>query len=109
VGERRHFKRGDDCRPELAALGLAIRLRRISQDDTQGQLAARVPGCLFANYLSGIERGQRNASYLVLHKLAAVLGTSLSRLIADAERLEATQGTLGSQRCHGLPTPADNS
>ena len=63
---------------DLVAFGQNIVALRKSKDLTQEALAERSE--LDSSYISGIERGVRNPSYLSLVRLANGLGVSLSRL-----------------------------
>ena len=62
----------------LTAFGLAVRRAREAQGLTQEKLAERAD--LDSTYISGIERGVRNASLLSLVRVAKGLGVPLSEL-----------------------------
>jgi transcriptional regulator with XRE-family HTH domain len=62
----------------LTAFGLAVRRTREAKGLTQEKLAERAD--LDSTYISGIERGVRNASLLSLVRVAKGLGVSLSEL-----------------------------
>lgn len=65
----------------LNALGNAVKKRRAELHLTQEQLAER---CEFdRTYISLIERGQRNPSFLNLLRLANGLGISISQLTSS--------------------------
>lgn len=64
---------------QLNALGETIRKLRNARGMSQTDLAERTN--LHRTYISSIERGERNASYLNLLKLAAGLGMSLSEML----------------------------
>jgi transcriptional regulator with XRE-family HTH domain len=70
------------------ALGRVIRSIRRQRDWSQEALG------LFADvqrtYVSAIERGASNPSFVVVLKLAKALGMPLSRLIAEVEALRPT-------------------
>jgi transcriptional regulator with XRE-family HTH domain len=69
----------EDVRANLARNLVAARLKAgISQEDLAG--LAEVD----RTYVSGIERGKRNPTILVVAKLAKVLGTTPAELIATA-------------------------
>jgi transcriptional regulator with XRE-family HTH domain len=68
------------------ALGLAVKQRREELELTQEQLALRSD--LHQRWISNVETGKRNPSYVSLRRLAAGLGVSASELIARAEKLE---------------------
>ena len=62
----------------LTAFGLAVRRVREEKGYTQEKLAERAD--LDPTYISGIERGVRNASLLSLVRVAKGLGIPLSEL-----------------------------
>ena len=62
----------------LTAFGLAVRRAREEKGFTQEKLAERAD--LDPTYISGIERGVRNASLLSLVRVAKGLGVPLSEL-----------------------------
>ena len=72
---------------ELRALGLAIRVRRERAGLSQEELAQRTQ--LHRTYVGSVERGERNISLKNIHAFARALETLPSRLLADAERLQA--------------------
>jgi transcriptional regulator with XRE-family HTH domain len=69
-----------DARPLLVAFGTAVRGLRIARNLTQEELADRAG--MHVTYVSGIERGVRNASLVNLDRLAGGLGLDLSALMA---------------------------
>jgi transcriptional regulator with XRE-family HTH domain len=77
----------------LVLLGRAVRALRSEAGLTQEQLADE--SGLHATYISGIERAQRNPSFLTLDRLAAGLGVSAAELIGRAEMLAARQPRRG--------------
>ncbi len=66
-----------------AALGTAIRRKRLSQRISQEELGFRAG--LHRTYVGGIERGEKNPSYGNLLKLARALDVATSQLLRDAE------------------------
>ena len=62
----------------LTAFGLAVRRAREAKGFTQEKLAER--SNLDSTYISGIERGVRNASLISLVSVAKGLGIPLSKL-----------------------------
>lgn len=70
--------------PEVA-LGKVLRALRKRVGLSQEQLALEAD--LQRNYISLLERGLNSASIKTLFKLAAVLGTSPSQMLAQAEEL----------------------
>jgi transcriptional regulator with XRE-family HTH domain len=66
-----------------AALGQAIRERRVELSVSQEELAHR--SGMHRTYLGGIERGERNPSYTNLLRIASALDVTGSALLAAAE------------------------
>ena len=62
----------------LTAFGLAVRRAREAKGLTQERLAERAE--LDSTYISGIERGVRNASLISLVRVAKGLGLPLAKL-----------------------------
>lgn len=69
----------------LRAFGQAIREVRTTSGLSQEQLGYRTG--LDQTYVSGIERGRRNPTVLVVWRLARGLETSLDDLLRVAERI----------------------
>jgi transcriptional regulator with XRE-family HTH domain len=67
------------------ALGKVLRALRTQAGLSQEQLALEAD--LQRNYISLLERGLNSASIKTLFKLAGVLGTSPSQMLAQAEKL----------------------
>jgi len=65
-------------RSALATLGLRIRETRKSIGLTQEQLAAEAG--LDRSYMGGIERGERNITFLTLCQIATALKTDVASL-----------------------------
>ena len=72
--------KGEDPR---VALGRAVHRHRIAAGISQEDLADQVS--LDRTYISGIERGLRNPTFLVLLRLAEVLKVPVRRLIEHEE------------------------
>jgi transcriptional regulator with XRE-family HTH domain len=72
--------------PELIALGEAVRQARSERGLSQERLAQLSK--LHRNYIGGIERGERNPSFVNIRKLAAALELRASALLAAGEDLE---------------------
>src|ERR1051326_223207 len=68
----------------LAGLGRAIRTLRERQGLSIGDLAARAE--LSSRFVTEIQAGRGNVSIVRLAALARALGTTASRLVAEAER-----------------------
>ncbi len=73
--------------PDLKTLGLAVREHRRMLGLSQEELAEK--SGLHRNYIGGVERGERNVSYLNLLKIAAGLELRLSELIRLIEETES--------------------
>ncbi len=71
--------------PEHAALGEAVRTRRLDAGMSQEELADAAATDL--TQVGGIERGVRNPSYTTLLRLAAALETTVGELTTLADRL----------------------
>ena len=71
----------------VEAIGLAVRHARLSLGLSQEALAFAAG--LDRTYVSGLERGVRNARATTLAQVAEALGVKLSRVIAMAERIDA--------------------
>lgn len=67
----------------LRAFGEAVRRARLSAGLSQEQLAESAD--LDRTYIGGVERGERNASLLAVHKIAQGLQLSLSELFAQVD------------------------
>jgi transcriptional regulator with XRE-family HTH domain len=71
----------------LIGLGRAIRELREERGVSQERLA--LDSGIHRNYWGGIERGERQPSFVVVVRISAALGVSVSDLVAEAERLTA--------------------
>ncbi len=69
-----------------AALGKAIKIRRVEADFSQEQLAELCG--IDRTYMSNIERGKRQPSMKTLRTIANALKTKTSELLQDAEGRE---------------------
>lgn len=70
-------------KPELVRLGTALRWFRERKGLSQEELAAQAD--LHRTYIGGVERGERNASYISIHRILSSLHVSWSEF---ADRLE---------------------
>jgi len=70
-------------RRELRAFGQAIRRMREARGLSQEALADRAG--LHRTYIGGIERGERNVSFLNIIKLSKALGIRLDELMRGVE------------------------
>lgn len=75
--------------PILLAFGASIRKLRLKKNLTQRELAKRAG--LDVSYISGIERGCRNASLKSLETLAKGLGCSISETCKDLDKLDLAE------------------
>lgn len=66
------------------AFGRAVRLLRLRRDLSQEGLAELAD--IHRTYIGDVERGARNISLVNMTRIAAALGLSLSRLVAEMER-----------------------
>jgi transcriptional regulator with XRE-family HTH domain len=69
--------------PQHAALGLVIRRLREERELSQMDLADETE--LHRNYIGGVERGEINASFANILKLASIFGIRPSDLLRMAE------------------------
>jgi transcriptional regulator with XRE-family HTH domain len=68
-----------------ALFGRLIRRHREAAGLSQEELGARTN--LSRNYIGMVERGETNPTLLVLQVLAAALGTTMTELISELERV----------------------
>lgn len=73
---------------DLRAVGDRVRALRKARGDTLATLAARAD--LSVSMLSAVERGEKAATVLVLHRIASALGTTIARLVEDETPVRAT-------------------
>lgn len=67
-------------RPECVSFGATVRRFREASGLSQEELAARA--AIHRTYIGGIERGERNPTLLMIHRLARALGITPSELFA---------------------------
>lgn len=67
--------------PYLVSMGKRVKARRVELSLSQEQLGT-ISG-IDRTYISGIERGRRNATILVLRRLAQALELSLASMFAE--------------------------
>jgi transcriptional regulator with XRE-family HTH domain len=72
-----------DSQDIRAAFGNAVRRIRLRQNVSQERLAGEAD--LDRSYVGAVERGERNPGLIVIKKIAAALGVSLSVLFAECE------------------------
>ena len=72
--------------PILVSFGNSIRKLRAKKNLSQRELAER--SGLDTSYISGIERGVRNASLKSLEKVAMGLGCSIAETCKDLDKLD---------------------
>lgn len=78
------ISRMDESQSEiLGALGRNIRARRAERNLSQEQLG--FASGLDRTYVSGLERGKRNPSFVVLFRLAHALDLSVAEFLAGLE------------------------
>lgn len=71
----------DSEKSELEKLGERLRSLRLAKDVSQEKFA-EIAG-LDRTYISGLERGKRNPSFLILKKLAEILNVSPNEFFGD--------------------------
>jgi transcriptional regulator with XRE-family HTH domain len=67
------------------AFGQAVRKLRLAKGISQEKLAELAE--IHRTYIGDVERGTRNISLLNMCKIAAALGTPLSQLVGDMEKI----------------------
>ena len=85
----------DDPALDLAALGRRIRAMRKDQSLTLAELAGQAE--ISVSMLSSVERGEKAATVLVLHRIATGLSTSIARLVEDESPARAVVLRRGDQ------------
>lgn len=73
----------------LRALGDAIRNRRVELELTQEEIAKAAK--LHRTYVTDVENGLRNVSFLTLLRLTKPLQCPLSQLMIEAESLDGSE------------------
>lgn len=73
---------------DLRAIGERVRTLRKARGDTLATLATRAD--LSVSMLSAVERGEKAATVLVLHRIAGALATSIARLVEEETPVRAT-------------------
>ena len=68
----------------LKSFGKAVRSRREQRGWSQEEFAHRCG--LHRTYMGGVERGERNISFLNMVQIAKALGISLSELVGSGEK-----------------------
>ena len=76
----------------LRQVGINLRRARIAEGLSQESLANEAEVAM--NYVSGIERGERNPTVLILEKLAKALGIPPSQLLLAAAGKDALSRNL---------------
>ena len=77
-------KPGRAVHPLQRRFGRLLQRRRLAADLSQEALAEKAG--LHRNYIGLLERGQRMPSILVAQRLANALDTTMSELLAEADR-----------------------
>jgi len=68
---------------QCVVFGLRVRKFRSQRGFSQEGLAEKTG--IHRTYIGGIERGERNPTLLMIHRIAEALGISLAQLFADEE------------------------
>ena len=92
----------DDAQVEMAALGAALKVERQRQGLSLQALSSRA-GVSFG-LISELERGMGNPSFSSLHRIAAALGVSLSKLLSG---VAGDAMVVRADERHRLPIPPD--
>jgi transcriptional regulator with XRE-family HTH domain len=71
----------DSKQPECLAFGKTVRKCRKRAGYSQEELAERAE--IHRTYIGGIERGERNPTLLMIHRLARALGVNPSDLLEN--------------------------
>ena len=69
--------------PKCVAFGKVVRHYRQRVGCSQEELAERAR--IHRTYIGGIERGERNPTLLMIHRLAKALGVRPAQLLAEAK------------------------
>ena len=77
-----------DADLDLRAIGDRVRGLRKARGDTLATLAARAE--LSVSMLSAVERGEKAATVLVLHRIAGALDTTIARLVEEESPVRVT-------------------
>jgi len=80
----------------LLALGEALRNRRVDLLMTQEKVAVRAG--LHRTYVTDIENGMRNLSFLTLLRVSTALRCALSQLMTETESLDGWEATEHEQK-----------
>jgi transcriptional regulator with XRE-family HTH domain len=73
----------DPKNPECLAFGKTVRLYRRRAGYSQEELAERAE--IHRTYIGGIERGERNPTLLMIHRLARALEVNPSHLLQECK------------------------
>lgn len=71
----------------LKSFGEVVRIRRVKLNMTQEELGNVAK--LHRTYITDIESGLRNLTFLTMERIAAALDTSLAELIGEAESIDS--------------------
>jgi transcriptional regulator with XRE-family HTH domain len=71
------------AQPDLVALGRAVRELRDEKELSQEALGYLAD--IHRTYVGGVERGERNVTYLMLLRLARALGVDAAELVGRAQ------------------------
>jgi transcriptional regulator with XRE-family HTH domain len=81
----------DKKKPECLAFGRTVRMYRKRAGHSQEELADRAK--IHRTYIGGIERGERNPTLTMIHRLAKALGILPSQLLEGPPAAGAQENT----------------
>lgn len=77
-----------------AQLLFARNMKRVRLEKKLTQENVAEGACLHPNYISSVERGERNISIGNIERIACALGVSMAELLAETVRLDDSQAAL---------------
>ena len=69
--------------PDLKKMGAALRARREALGISQAEVAGRCG--MHATFVAGVERGERNVSYLTLLRIVTALETKIHLVLKNGD------------------------
>lgn len=69
--------------PDLKKMGAALRARREALGISQAEVARRCG--MHATFVAGVERGERNVSYLTLLRIVTALDTKIHQVFSKSD------------------------
>jgi len=71
--------------PDLKKMGAALRARREELGITQTELGQRCRPRMEGTFVAGVERGERNVSYLTLLRIVTALETKIHQVFRESD------------------------